>query len=493
MPLQAMEGGASSRSGAQGSIVPVVLCGGSGTRLWPLSRALHPKQLLPLAQSATMLEATVGRTASPLFAPPLVVTGEDHRFLVREQIAPGSGRGATIILEPCARNTAPAIALAAHWLEAVDPDTLMLVMPSDHVIADEEAFRAAVEMAMPAANAGRLVTFGIEPTRPEVGYGYIEAEAGSADSPGVRRVERFVEKPDLATAEAYCASGSHFWNGGIFLFRPSAFLDELRSFAPDLASACAAAVTGAVADGDFVRPAPGPFAACPAISIDYAVMERTKKAAVVPVSIGWSDVGSWQALWEITPKDERQNILHGDVVAVDSSGSLLRSEANLTVAAVGVRDLVVVATRDAVLIVPRERSQDTRLVVEALKAAGRDRHSAHPQVHRPWGSYETTDSGDRFQTKRIIVKPGEKLSLQLHHQRSEHWIVVSGTARVTVGDEVRLLQENESTYVPAGTVHRLENPGKIPLHLIEVQCGPYLGEDDIVRLDDSYGRLPKVA
>lgn len=491
--MKAMHSGATEAPAKSKSIVPVVLCGGSGTRLWPLSRSLHPKQLLPLTRSDTMLQATIARTSKPIFSAPLVVTGEDHRFLVREQVTAVRRTGCSIILEPDARSTAPAIALAAYWLERVQPDRLMLVMPSDHVIADEEAFLASVAAAVPAALAGRLVTFGIPPTRPEVGYGYIQAGEHAADALGVRHVARFVEKPDLATAEDYCASRCHFWNGGIFLFSASAFIEQLQEFAPEVAAASGDAIAGATVDGTFIRPAAGPFASCPSISIDYAVMERTKKASVVPVSMGWSDVGSWEAIWEITPKDPEQNVLQGDVIAVETKGSLLRSEGNLTVAAVGVENLVVVATRDAVLIVPRERSQDTKLIVDALRAGGGDRHSVHPQVHRPWGSYETTDIGERFQTKRIIVKPGEKLSLQMHHQRSEHWIVVSGTAKVTVGDGVRLLQENESTYVPAGTVHRLENPGKIPLHLIEVQCGPYLGEDDIIRLEDTYGRLPRVA
>lgn len=371
MHLQDIGGAASPAAVAP--IVPVILCGGSGTRLWPLSRPLHPKQLLALTRSETMLQATVARVDAPPFAQPLIVTGEDHGLLVREQLGATHAAGAPIILEPQARNTAPAIALAAHRVRQSAPDALMLVMPSDHEIADERQFRAAVAAAVPAALAGRLVTFGIAPGAPETGYGYIEAGAELAATPGVREVARFVEKPDLATARAWCESGSHFWNGGIFLFRATAFLGELEALAPDVAACCAAAIADAVGDGDFVRPAPAPFAACPGISVDYAVMERTQKACVVPVAMGWSDVGSWHALWDISDKDSQRNVLRGDVIAIDSRGSLLRSDGSLTVAAVGVDNLVVIVTGDAVLVIPRDRAQDARLVVDALKAAGRGR------------------------------------------------------------------------------------------------------------------------
>lgn len=491
MNLKAVYG--SDASNGTVPIRPVVLCGGSGTRLWPLSRSHHPKQLLPLTRSETMLQATLGRTGHSSFSAPVIVTGEEHRFLVRDQASVAGDEPAAIILEPEGRNTAPAIALAAHWTQQFAPDDLMLVMPADHVIEDINAFLDSIMSACPAAQAGKLVTFGIHPSEPKTGFGYIESGSELDCAPGVRDVVRFVEKPDLATAQEYCAAGSYYWNGGIFLFRPAAFLEELSQFAPAVASACAGAMAGATTDQLFVRPSAESFCQSPSISIDFAVMEHTQHASVVPVEMGWSDVGSWDAVWDIASKDKQSNAIEGDVVAIDACGSLLRSEGDITIAAVGVENLIVVATRDAVLVIPRDRAQDIKLVIDSLKAAGKDKHSLHPQVHRPWGTYETVARGNRFQTKRIVVNPGEKLSLQMHHQRSEHWIVVSGTARVTVGDDVRLLQENESTYVPAGAIHRLENPGKIPLHLIEVQCGPYLGEDDIVRLEDSYDRLPSVA
>lgn len=477
---------------APGTVRPVVLCGGSGSRLWPVSRALHPKQLISVATAETMLQATVARTRGAMFSAPLVVSGEDHRFLIKDQLEAIGVAPAALILEPAPRNTAAAIGLAAHWLQGDDAEQLMLVLPSDHVIADVPALLDAIESALAVAQAGRLVTFGIEPRHPETGYGYIEAGERLVDAPRVRLVERFTEKPDQARAEAYCASGRHFWNGGIFLFRADVFLSELRKFAPDIAQACESAAAQFGTDGEFVRPGEA-FLGSPSLSVDCAVLERTGRAAVVPVNMGWSDVGSWHALWEVLAQDESQNVLQGNVVAIDSHGSLLRGEDGVTIAAVGAENLVVVATRDAVLVVPRERAQDTRLLVDQLREHGSQLHALHARVHRPWGSYETTDKGDRFQTKRLVVKPGEKLSLQMHHHRSEHWIVVRGTARVTVGETVRLLQENESTYVPAGCVHRLENPGKIPLELIEVQCGPYVGEDDIVRLDDTYGRVASIA
>jgi mannose-1-phosphate guanylyltransferase/mannose-6-phosphate isomerase len=435
-----------------------------------------------------MLQATARRVRTSAFAAPLVVTGEEHRFMVREQLRDASIDPEAIILEPEGRNTAAAIALACLVEARTNPERLMLVMPADHVIGDTGAFRSAVEAGVASAEAGAIITFGIRPTRAETAYGYIEAGAEIADCPGVREALRFVEKPDASTAEHYLRSGDHWWNGGIFLFKASAFIEELRMHAPQIASACEAAMAGAARDGDFLRPCREPFLEAPSISIDYAVMEQTSHALVVPVDMRWSDVGSWDALWEVSDQDPGSNALTGDVVALETSGCLIRSESSATVAALGVKDLVIVATRDAVLVVPRDRAQDLKRLVEALHEAGIDKQALHPKVHRPWGTYETVDKGERFQTKRIVVKPGEKLSLQMHHQRSEHWIVVAGTARVTIGDEVRLLHENESTFVPAGSVHRLENPGKIPLQLIEVQCGPYLGEDDIVRLEDDYGR-----
>ena len=469
-------------------IVPVVLSGGAGTRLWPLSRALHPKQLLPIAADRSMLQATVGRFAAPGFAAPIVVGGEEHRFLIADQLAEVACAPATIVLEPAGRNTAAAIALAAHHALAGDPDATILVVPSDHVIADVGAFHAAVATGAAAAAAGWLVTFGIAPTGPETGYGYIEAGAALDGLAGVERVARFVEKPDRATAEGFVAGGRHLWNGGMFLFRADDYLSELAAFAPAIAAAAAAAMAAAARDGDFVRPDRPAFLASPAVSIDYAVMEHTARAALVRVDMGWSDVGSWHALWEIADRDANGNALHGDVVAVDAAGCFVRVDNGPAVAVVGVADLVVVSTRDAVLVIPRARSQEVRAVVDELSARGSTRHTTQAVVHRPWGTYETTDSGPRFQTKRIVVKPGGELSLQMHYHRSEHWIVVSGTALVTINGTGRIVGENESAYIPMGAQHRLANPGKVPLHLIEVQCGPYLGEDDIVRFEDRYAR-----
>lgn len=449
---------------------PVVLCGGSGSRLWPLSRSLHPKQLLALQSSETMLQATVGRLNAGSFHRPIIVTREDHAFLVSDQLRAAHVDPETVILEPEPRNTAAAIALACCLEARTNPEQLILIMPADHVIADLQSFMGAVRTGVPAAEAGAIVTFGIQPSRAEVGYGYIKAGEVSARWPGIRKAVEFVEKPDGSTAESFLAGGNHFWNGGIFLSQASTLLDELRSHTPAIAAACEAAMAGASLDGDFLRPGRDEFLKSPSMSIDYAVMERTDRTYVVPVDMRWSDVGSWHALWEISNKDRAGNAVAGDVVAVDSSECLIRSDSGPTVATLGVRDIVVVATRDAVLVASREKTQDLKTLIAALEAAGIDKQTTPPQVHRSWGSYETVDRGAGFETKRIIVKPGEKLPPEAHHHRSVHWVVVAGTARVTVGDEIRLLQQSDATYVPPGYDHALENSGGTPLHLIEVQC-----------------------
>jgi len=470
-------------------VVPVVLSGGSGTRLWPVSRSLHPKQLLPIAADHSMLQATIARLTGACYAAPIVVGGEEHRFLIADQLAERRCVPAAIILEPEGRNTAAAIALAAHCALSHDPAAILLVVPSDHVIADPAAFDRAVATGLPAAKAGHLVTFGIAPAGPETGYGYIELGAPLVGLPGISAIARFVEKPDLATAQSFVDGGRHAWNGGIFLFGARAYLDELQAYAPAVGDACVAAMAVATSDGVFIRPERAAFLASPNISIDYAVMEHTDHAAVVPVEMGWSDVGSWGALWDIAPHDAAGNALDGDVVAIESTNCLVRVDNGPAVAVVGVDDLVVISTRDSVLVIPRSRSQEVRAVVDELKSRNSTRHSLQPVVHRPWGTYETTDMGERFQTKRIVVKPGGQLSLQMHYHRSEHWIVVSGTALVTIDGIEKIVGENQSAYIPAGSQHRLENPGKVPLHLIEVQCGPYLGEDDIVRFEDKYARV----
>jgi mannose-1-phosphate guanylyltransferase/mannose-6-phosphate isomerase len=473
---------------------PVILSGGSGTRLWPLSREQYPKQLLPLVGSESLLQATVRRLDGLTeLAEPLLICNEDHRFVVAEQVRQ-LGRQGSIMLEPVGRNTAPAMTLAALWASRSGADPVLVVMPADHVIQDGEHFRAAVARAARLAEAGMAVTFGITPDRPETGYGYIQQGPALAAEPGAHTLARFVEKPDRQTAQTYLDTGGYLWNSGLFVMKASTWLTAIGHCRPDILVACREALATTAADGDFVRIAKEAFATCPADSIDYAVMERLTvgdgslpAAAVIPLAAGWSDVGAWDSLWEVLPKDDAGNAHRGDVMLQDTTHTLAFSESRL-VACVGVRDLVVVETPDAVLVAHKDQTQAVKQIAERLKAAGRPEAQSHRKVHRPWGWYDGIDAGERFQVKRIVVKPGASLSLQMHHHRAEHWVVVRGTARVTRGEETFLLAENQSTYIPIGTTHRLENPGRLPLEMVEVQSGAYLGEDDIVRFDDHYGR-----
>lgn len=467
-------------------LCPVILAGGTGSRLWPMSRQLNPKQFLPLLDSSlSMLQQTLGRLQGLETVSPMVICNEEHRFLAAEQLRVCGYDQSRILLEPIGRNTAPAIAIAALQQIEQGRDDLLLVLAADHQIADEEVFRDSVRQAMPLAREGRLVTFGIVPTHPETGYGYIQkgdllGEAGF-------KVGRFVEKPQRETVQAYLASGEFFWNSGMFLFRASRYLEELEKFRPDILEVCRHALATSHQDLHFTRIDEATFKNCPEESVDYAVMEKTDSAAVVPLDAGWSDVGSWSALWALSEQDGKGNARSGDVIAEDSEGCLLRAEHRL-VATVGVRDLVVVETKDAVLVAHKDRVQDVKHVVNRLASEGRPEHRNHREVYRPWGVYDSVDQGERYQVKRITVKPGAKLSVQMHHHRAEHWIVVSGTARVTNGEKTYLVAENQSTYIPIGEIHALENPGVIDLELIEVQSGSYLGEDDIVRFEDRYGR-----
>ncbi|MGO9804945.1 MAG: mannose-1-phosphate guanylyltransferase/mannose-6-phosphate isomerase [Steroidobacteraceae bacterium] len=469
-------------------LIPVILSGGAGTRLWPLSRELYPKQLLALIGTRTMLQQTALRLEGLNAAPPIVVCNDAHRFLVAEQLRQLKIEAQAIVLEPVGRNTAPAIALAAHAavkdLAANAEDPVLLVLPADHVIKDVPAFQRAVRLALTSASEGQLVTFGIVPTAPETGYGYIQR---GAERGALSRIARFVEKPDPKRALEFVSSGEYYWNSGMFMFGARRYLTELARFAPEIARACEAAFGAARADLDFTRVASEAFAACPADSIDYAVMEKTADAVVVPLAAGWSDVGSWAALHEASEADARGNVAHGDVITEDSEGCYLHSESRL-VSAVGLKDHVVVETKDAVMVAPKSRVQDVKKLVLQLKARGRYEQSLHREVFRPWGSYDSLEAGPRFQVKRLKIKPGATLSLQLHHHRAEHWVVVAGTARITRGEEVFLLEENQSTYIPIGVKHRIENPGMVALEIIEVQSGSYLGEDDIVRFEDRYGR-----
>ena len=469
------------------SILPVVMAGGAGTRLWPLSRRLFPKQFLPLVDELPMLQITLGRLDGLGTDPALLVCNEEHRFIAAEQARRWGGPLGAVLLEPVARNTAPAVALAALLAQAEGEDPLLLVLAADHVLADVAAFRAAVAAAAAHAGRGSLVAFGLRPTAPETGYGYIRRGAPLEGSLPAHRVAEFVEKPDRGAACAYLESGEYCWNSGMFLFRASRYLEELRRFQPRIFAACESAIAGRSRDGDFIRVDADAFAACPADSVDYAVMEHTGDAVVVELDSSWSDVGSWAALWELADKDADGNACRGDVLHIDASGNLLRSEHRL-VAAVGLHDTVVVETKDAVLVAPRARLDGLKRLVGELAALARPEEEVHRQVYRPWGSYDAVDAGHRFQVKRILVEPGASLSTQMHHHRAEHWIVVAGTARVTLDGRETLLAENESIYIPIGSVHALANPGKVPLEIIEVQTGAYLGEDDIVRFADRYGR-----
>lgn len=462
-------------------ITPVIMAGGSGTRLWPLSRALYPKQFLPLANTSTMLQETLLRLDTLETAQPITLCNEDHRFLVAEQLR-GIDQVGSIVLEPAGRNTAPAVALAANL--ALKEDPLLLVLAADHVIADPDGFAEAIKQAIPLAEAGKLVTFGIVPQSPHTGYGYIQAGEQVEEA---HKVVQFVEKPSIEIATGYLASGNYLWNSGMFLFKASRYLEELEKYRPDIASACRMATENPRIDHDFIRVDTESFLHCPEDSIDYAVMEKTSEAVVVSLDVGWNDIGSWSALWEIGAKDENGNCIRGDVLSHDTSDSLIFGEERL-IATVGLKDIVVVDTKDALMVATKDRVQEVKAIVNILKKENREEAVLHREVYRPWGKYDSVDAGPRYQVKRITVKPGAKLSVQMHHHRAEHWIVVSGTAKVTRGEKIFLVTENQSTYISIGEHHALENPGKVDLELIEVQSGAYLGEDDIVRFEDLYGR-----
>jgi mannose-1-phosphate guanylyltransferase/mannose-6-phosphate isomerase len=467
------------------SVFPVILSGGAGTRLWPLSREMYPKQLLALTSRHSMLQETALRLAGIAGArKPLVVCNEAHRFTVAEQLRALGTEASAILLEPSGRNTAPAVALAALKALELDADATIVIAPADHVIRDARVFQQAADVAVGLAAAGKLVTFGIVAHAPETGYGYIRR----GDGPGPSYpVAEFIEKPPLDVAVAFVATGDYFWNSGMFVFKAARYLAELATFAPDILEATTAAYRAAKTDLDFVRIDKAGFDACRSESIDYAVMEKTRDAVVLPLDAGWSDVGSWSSLFDALPSDEDGNVLQGDVLVHDTHDCFVHSTSRL-VAAVGMDDHIIVETKDAILVAPKDRVQDVKELVAKLKKAGRPESAWHREVFRPWGSFDSLDAGDRFQVKRLTLKPGGVLSLQMHHHRAEHWIVVQGTARVTCADKTFLLSENESTYVPVGATHRIENPGKVALHIVEVQSGTYLGEDDIVRYEDNYGR-----
>tara|TARA_R110000850_G_scaffold161802_1_gene286407 strand:- start:2828 stop:4252 length:1425 start_codon:yes stop_codon:yes gene_type:complete len=467
-------------------ILPVIMAGGSGTRLWPLSRGNYPKQFLALDDSnTTMLQQTIKRLGGIEHSPAMLICNEEHRFIAAEQVRQLDVQHSGIFLEPVGRNTAPAIALAALKAIENDQDPLLLVLAADHVINNTIAFHASVNQAAELAEQGKLVTFGIVGNKPETGYGYIKR--GEQYQTGFV-VDKFVEKPSFGVAEQYIESGNYYWNSGMFIFKASRYLEELKTYRPDIYSACASAMKVQSDDMDFIRVDKAAFEACPDESIDYAVMEHTKDAVVVPMDAGWNDVGGFAALWEVSEHDGNGNAFKGDVIATDTKNTLVYSDDKL-IAAVGVENLVIINTKDAVLVAHKDESQKVKAIVQQLKDEHRNEATFHREVYRPWGKYDSVDSGERFQVKRITVKPGAKLSVQMHHHRAEHWIVVSGTAKVTNGDKQILLTENQSTYIPVGVVHALENPGKVDLELIEVQSGSYLGEDDIVRFEDRYGRV----
>ncbi|MFT5297271.1 MAG: mannose-1-phosphate guanylyltransferase [Colwellia sp.] len=465
-------------------ITPVIMAGGSGSRLWPLSRSLYPKQFLALNGNETMLQQTLQRLSGLTLERPVVICNEEHRFIVAEQLREINQSG-SIILEPVGRNTAPAIALASKTVMA-SKDSLILILAADHVIENESAFVDAVEKAIPLAQAGKLVTFGIVPTEAHTGYGYIK-RGESVNEHGFE-VDAFVEKPNAEIANEYFKGKEHYWNSGMFLMKASRYLEELNQFRPDIYTACESALANTSKDEDFIRIDKGAFEKCPDESIDYAVMEKTSDAVVVPLDAGWSDIGSWSALWDVNSKDSNGNAVVGDSIMHDTTNCLIQGSERL-ITTVGIDNLVIVDTKDALLVASKDKVQDVKKIVEQLKAEGRSEFKNHREVYRPWGKYDSIDKGTRYQVKRITVKPGEKLSIQMHHHRAEHWIVVSGTAKVTNGDKKFLVTENESTYIPIGVIHALENPGKLPLEMIEVQSGTYLGEDDIVRFEDRYGRV----
>lgn len=468
-------------------LTPIILSGGVGSRLWPLSREHYPKQLLALVGKHTLLQDTVLRLEGlGERAAPFVVCNEHHRFLVAEQLRMIDIIPSGIILEPVGRNTAPAAASSAIAALIKDSEALLLILPADHLIGDPEAFRAAVTLGIPLAEVGYLVTFGVVPDRPEVGYGYINA-GQALDNAGAFLVERFVEKPDLETAQQYLNQGGYYWNSGMFLFKASDFLEELEKFAPDIVGACRQAVDNAREDHDFLRLDKGAFKASPSNSIDYALMEHTDRAIVIPLDAKWNDVGAWSALWDVSEKDDNGNVKIGDVLVEDTENCYIRAE-NRLVAALGVKDHIIIETADAILVAHKTRVQDIKTIYNRLKESARTEADLHRKVYRPWGSYEGIDTEFRFQVKHIIVNPGASLSLQMHYHRSEHWVVVKGTARITSGDKTFIISENQSAYIPLGVKHRLENPGRLPLEIIEVQSGSYLGEDDIVRFEDAYGR-----